>query len=250
VRFINEFHNEVAADFYVETPQTEGLDSRYDSDVEVVEELKGSEDSSSDGEYIAEGEGSEQEGESGEGAEEKQSEEGSVEGLSEYDGEYDEDWEWTSVLPDHTLNPTAPSSSVLPIVVVAAQSSRNSAPTTLSDFEDDNADSEELESPYSSSDDGVGKKKLSKFVLNENEQVIFEVGQVFANVELIKAAIKEYALQSRRNVYVKKNERKRVIVKCMPKCPFHMRFSRVEPNTYYVLSRYRSGHKCYFTKKN
>jgi len=153
------------------------------------------------------------------------------------------------VLPDHTLNPTAPSSSGLPIVVDAAQSSRNPAPTTLSDFEDDNADSEELESPYSSSDDGVGKKKLNKFVLNENEQVSFQVGQVFANVELIKAAVKEYALQSRKNVYVKKNERKRVIVKCMPKCPFHMRFSRAEPKTYYVLSRYRSGHKCYFTKK-
>jgi len=28
-----------------------------------------------------------------------------------------------------------------------------------------------------------------------------------------------------------------------------MRFSRAEPNTYYVLSRYRSAHKCYFTKK-
>jgi len=120
------------------------LDSRYDSDVEVVEEGKGSEDSSSDGEYIAEGEGSEEEGE---GSEEKQSEEGSVEGLSEYDSEYDEDWEWTSMLPDHTLNPTAPSSSVLPVVVAAAQSSWNPAPTTLSDFEDDNADSEELESP-------------------------------------------------------------------------------------------------------
>jgi hypothetical protein len=44
VRFINEFQKEVAADFYVETPQSEGLDSRYDSDVEVVEEVKGSED--------------------------------------------------------------------------------------------------------------------------------------------------------------------------------------------------------------
>jgi len=259
VRFINEFENEVAADFYVETPVTEGLDSRYDSDVEVVEEVKGSEECSSDGEYIVEGEGGEEEGEGSEeegegpegseGGEEKQSGGGSVEGLSDYDSEYDEDWEWTSVLPDHTLNPTAPSSSGLPIVVDAAQSSRNPAPTTLSDFEDDNADSEELESPYSSSDDGVGKKKLNKFVLNENEQVSFQVGQVFANAELIKAAVKEYALQSRKNVYVKKNERKRVIVKCMPKCPFHMRFSRAEPKTYYVLSRYRSGHKCYFTKK-
>jgi len=112
------------------------------------------------------------------------------------------------VLPDHTLNPTAPSSSVLLVVVAAAQSSRNPAPTTLSDFEDDNADLEELESPYSSSDDGVGEKKLNKFVLNENEQVIFQVGQVFANFELIKAVVKEYALQSRRNIYVKKNERK------------------------------------------
>jgi len=66
VRFINEFKNEVVADFYVETPLTEGLDSRYDSDVEVVEEGKGSKESSSDGEYLAEGEGSEEEGKGGE----------------------------------------------------------------------------------------------------------------------------------------------------------------------------------------
>ena len=69
VRFSTEFKNEVIADFYVETPQTEGLDSNYDSDVEVVEEGKGSseaEESGSDGEYIAEGEGSEEEGEGSE----------------------------------------------------------------------------------------------------------------------------------------------------------------------------------------
>jgi hypothetical protein len=211
VRFINEFQKEVTADFYVETPQTEGLDSRYDSDVEVVEEVKGSEDSISDGEYIDEdegSEGSEEEGEGSEGGEEKQSEEGSVEGLSEYDSEYDEDWEWTSVLPDHTLNPTAPSSSVLPVVVAAAESSRNPGATTLSDFEDENGDSEDLESPYSSSDDGAGKKRVNKFVLKENEQIVFQVGQVFANAELIKDAVKEYALQSKKNVYLKKNKKK------------------------------------------
>jgi len=66
------------------------------------------------------------------------------------------------------LKPTAPFSSVFPVVVGAAQSSRNPAPTTLSDFEDDNGNSEELESPYSSYDDGAGKKRLNKFVLNEN----------------------------------------------------------------------------------
>jgi len=85
VTFITEFKNKVAANFHVETPQIEGLDSRYDSDVEVVEEEKGSsedDESDSDGEYIAEGEGSQEEDEGevsveevkGEGGEEKQSE--------------------------------------------------------------------------------------------------------------------------------------------------------------------------------
>ena len=209
VRFITEFKNELAADFYVETPQTEGLDNRYDSDVEAVEEEKGSsedDESGSNGEYIAEGEGSQEEGE---GGEEKQSEEGSDEGLSEYDSEYDEDWDWTSVLPDHTLNPTAPSSSVLPVVVVTAESSRNPGATTLSNFEDENGDSEDLESPYFSSDDGASKKRVNKFVLKENEQVVFELGQVVASAEIIRDVVKDYALQTRKNVYLKKNEKKK-----------------------------------------
>jgi len=46
-----------------------------------------------------------------------------------------------------------------------------------------------------------------------------------------------------------RKKKKRIIVKCMPKCPYHMRFSRAAPNTYYVLSRFRSAHKCYYTKK-
>jgi len=112
------------------------------------------------------------------------------------------------VLPDHTLNPTAPSSSVLPVVVVATESSRNPGATTLSDFENENGDSKDLESPYSSSDDGAGKKRVNKFVLKDNEQVVFEVGQVFASVEIIRDVVTEYALQNRKNVYLKKNEKK------------------------------------------
>lgn len=61
--------------------------------------------------------------------------------------------------------------------------------------------------------------------------------------------MKEYALQHRKNVYLKKNEKKRIVVKCMKGCACHMRFSKVPPQTNFVLSSFNSAHTCYHTAK-
>lgn len=98
VSFINEFQGEPVADFYVEGEA--GLDDRYDSDVEVVEEdYEDEAEYETDPEYVDEGEdGYASFFEDGEGPE-------SVDG-SLNDSEYDEGWEWTNVLPEQTVNPT------------------------------------------------------------------------------------------------------------------------------------------------
>jgi hypothetical protein len=163
------------------------------------------------------------------------------------DSEYDENWEWTSVLPYETLNPTDARNNgenVNPSLTVAAESSRNPKATTWSDFEDEDNDSSDLQSPISSEDES-GKKHYPKFKLTDNdEQVKFQEGQIFSSAVLIRNAVKEYGMQSKTNVYLKKNESRRLVVKCMPGCSFHMRFSKAASKNYFQLAKFTADHTC------
>ena len=168
IRFINEYKNEVGVEFYVETSDVEGIDNRYESDVEeIVVVDKGKclaevdDDYEPDPEYIG---GEEEE-------EQSESEYGSVDGVSIDDIDYDEDWEWTSVLPNRNLNPThvselANSGKNL----VGVESSRNSGVISLLDLEDENGESNYLAS-FESSKEDTDKKKLCRFKLFGNDEL-------------------------------------------------------------------------------
>ena len=242
INFINEFKGESVTDFYVEGEEI--LDARYDTDVEEVEEVvEEQSEYETDPEYVAEGElGAEEGAESVEGDD-------SVDG-SLNDSEYDEGWEWTNVLPEQTVKPTAivPSEVSADNRLVAVESSRNPAETTLSDFEDENGDSSDLDSPNSDESDR-GNTRSMKFKYSEGDVVKYQLGQTFANADLIKTSVKEYALQIRKNIYLKKSEKKRIIVKCLKTCPFHMRFCRTDSKIYFVLSSLNSAHKCHKNSK-
>jgi hypothetical protein len=165
IRFINEFKGESRADFYVETPNVDGLDCRYESDVEVVGEAN---EDGIDGEYETDPEYQGDDSQEG-------SEDGSLDGISLDDSEYEEDFDWIDVLPEHTLNPVPFIPTVVPRIS-AVESSRNVVPTTLDDFEDENGDSEELESPAASDDESGKKKTLNKFSYGENGEVNYQRG--------------------------------------------------------------------------
>jgi hypothetical protein len=62
--------------------------------------------------------------------------------------------------------------------------------------------------------------------------------------------VKEYGMQSRTNVYLKKNESRRIVVKCMPGCSFHMRFSKAASKNYFVLAKFKGVHTCHRIGKN
>ena len=201
VNFINEFQGESVADFYVEGEA--GLDDRYDSDVEVVEEdCEDEAQYETDPEYVAEGEDGY--------ASFAEDEEGpkSVDG-SLNDSEYDEGWEWTNVLPEETINPTAdvPFEVCTDNRLIVVESSRNSAETTIDDFEDENGDSSDLDS-LNSSDSERGKNRSRKFKYAEGDVIHYQLGQTFANAELIRKSVKEHALQVRKNIYLKKKMRR------------------------------------------
>lgn len=100
------------------------------------------------------------------------------------------------------------------------ESSRNLVATIVSYFEDKKRDYEKLETPISSEDE-ISKRNFRKFKLSENdEQVRYHVGQIFENVELVKTSMKEYILEYMKNVFLKKNERKKIVVKCTIECPY------------------------------
>jgi len=127
--------------------------------------------------------------------------------------------------------------------LIVVESSRNPAETTIDDFEDENGDSSVLDS-LNSSDSERGKNRSRKFKYAEGDVIHYQLGQTFANAELIRKSVKEHALQVRKNIYLKKNEKRRIIVKCTPTCPFHMRFSRSDTKSYFVLSSFNSAYKC------
>lgn len=51
-----------------------------------------------------------------------------------------------------------------------------------------------------------------------------EVGMMFKDKLQIKDAIKEYAMENKKNLVFKKNDNRRMFVKCIDGCPFYIRF--------------------------
>lgn len=128
--------------------------------------------------------------------------------------------------------------------------SRNPEPTTFADFEDEDGESDDLDSPLSS-EEGEGKKKYPKFkFFDEEVQVNFEVGHIFTSADVVKAAVKEYALQAKKKVHFVKNDKTRIVVKCMDGCPFYLRVSKSSHDTYFQIVRFESTHTCHRTAKN
>ena len=102
------------------------------------------------------------------------------------DSDFDENWAWTEILPEETVNPVKEGNNDAfgggLVEVGAIISSRNPNPSTIEDFVDEDGDSEDLDTPDEESEDG-GKKKYPKFkVADGDEPVRFELGQIFLQI--------------------------------------------------------------------
>lgn len=51
-------------------------------------------------------------------------------------------------------------------------------------------------------------------------------------------------------MYFEKNDKMRVVVKCMKGCPFYLRVSKSSQYTYYQIVSLDAAHTCYRTSKN
>lgn len=81
-------------------------------------------------------------------------------------------------------------------------------------------DSNVLHTPPTSDDD----EEHERFPAYKSGKVFkFQLGIIFNNKEMVRDALKEYAMEIKKNVALKKNDGKRTVVKCMDGCKFYVR---------------------------
>ncbi|XP_057452787.1 uncharacterized protein LOC130744635 [Lotus japonicus] len=156
------------------------------------------------------------------------------------DSDFDEKWEWSKVLPTFGS------------VDEDQVATKDKNPACLDEFANEDGASDDLETPPDSDDEiGQQRKKFPIFKLPpDGAEVKFVVGQKFTTSKLFKTAIKEYALQRRKNVIVEKSDSKRVVIKCEGECPFYCRLSKYEQNNFWQIVSLVDEHSCYRTSKN
>ncbi|XP_058773528.1 uncharacterized protein LOC131647680 isoform X2 [Vicia villosa] len=122
-----------------------------------------------------------------------------------------------------------------------------SAPPEIVEDYDDEEDEDHLYTPPGSDDE----EDVEKFpTYKSGEGCVFKIGMMFTNKETIRDAIKEYGMENQKNVYINKNDSKRIVVKCMDGCNFHLRFSMRNGQNYWQIVSYVSDHTCYRTADN
>ncbi|XP_039687036.1 uncharacterized protein [Medicago truncatula] len=84
-----------------------------------------------------------------------------------------------------------------------------------------------------SEDEELGKNYLIFKMGDGNAHVKLEKGLKFNNKKQAKDAIEKYALETRKNLCLKKNKKEYLVVKCMPDYPFHLRISKRSANDFW-----------------
>ncbi|XP_058783216.1 uncharacterized protein LOC131657882 [Vicia villosa] len=114
--------------------------------------------------------------------------------------------------------------------------------------QDENEEDEDhLYTPHGSEDEGDVERNP---VFKSGGGCAFQLGMMFTDKDTIRDAVKEYGMENQKNVYIKKNDSKRIVVKCMEGCKFHLRFSMRNGQNYWQVVSYVSDHTCFRTADN
>lgn len=62
---------------------------------------------------------------------------------------------------------------------------------------------------------------------------------------MIRDVVKDYAMENQKNVFIKKNDSKMVVVKCTDGCKFYMRFSKRIGNQFWQVVTLIEDHTCH-----
>ena len=91
----------------------------------------------------------------------------------------------------------------------------------------DYGDSDVLDTPPSNGDEGRKTQKFPRFRMPEDDvEIRIEKGMILNSKIDIKVVIKTLAMVNKKNLIIQQNDLKRVVVKCIHGCPFHLRFSK------------------------
>ncbi|XP_058784528.1 uncharacterized protein LOC131659338 [Vicia villosa] len=132
------------------------------------------------------------------------------------------DLDWTTVIPLENLG----------------------AKVNNSDVDDD---SDVLLTPPDSDDD----EEHEKFPAYKSGEIFkFQLGMMFNNKEMVRDALKEYAMKMKKNVALQKNDGKRMVVKCIDGCKFYMRITKRVGNQFWQVASLIDEHTCHRTPYN
>nr|XP_012571603.1 uncharacterized protein LOC105852195 [Cicer arietinum] len=149
-----------------------------------------------------------------------------------YEGD---DWDWISEIPTEIF-----------VNVVSDENSSeryanpigNPEPSSATDFDKNDVNYDDLDTPPGSEVDAEDVRKFPKFNQPENGD------------ELVKNSIKDLAMETKKNLYFKKNDGNRIIVRGEPGCPFYMRISKRTSNEYWQLVSFTDDHTCHRRAKH
>ena len=149
------------------------------------------------------------------------------EGESEYDTDFDigddreVQWDWKHELPKETF-------------VGSNQDGDNEGNETQAVYEGSSQDESDLHTPVESDDEVVHKRKFPTFKFpKKGHPVRSEMDMQFASKALVKDVVKDHAMETRTNLWFKKNDAVRLVVKCLLTCPYHMLISKRSGSQYW-----------------
>jgi hypothetical protein len=209
-------------DIGVESENVESADGAQDIDVETQNYASagGAEDYESvdDSEYVAS---------------EQEIDDDDCDSLFSNQSEDSQQMDWTTILPTETFQEVNQNNV----------NSSNVDPTNAADFENDlNEDSDELNTPPGS-DDEEAVEKFPNY--KPSEGISFQTTLKFNNKKLIREAVKEYAMEKNYNIWIKKNDARRIVVRCEEGCPFYMRISKRVGNQFWQVVSLKDEHLCH-----
>jgi hypothetical protein len=150
------------------------------------------------------------------------------------DSDFEAEFDWSTVLPKETFatktekGPTKKGNSSYDAI-----------------FDDESCDSDELRTPPGSDDEDV-MQNHPKY--KDSTELV--VGMTFNNKGQVSNVIKDYGMYKQKNISLKQNDSKRMVVKCVKGCPFHIRFSKRIGNQFWQLVSIVDDHKCNRTPQN
>ncbi|XP_027066452.1 uncharacterized protein [Coffea arabica] len=122
--------------------------------------------------------------------------------------------------------------------------------TNFSDFEDNEAEILVPDSESEERDDPIRQLMRSKmWIYNPKDDIEFEKGQLFTNVDAFRAVLKDYVIQKGFPLLRLKNERSRVTAICnAERCKWKIHASPVADNITFQIKSYQPQHTCVMDK--